>query len=524
MQFWSSTKREPFPQLNTEDTEFDTVVIGGGIFGLSTALELKEKGQKVALIEALEIGNGATSQSAGQLTSLHPFFYGKIQRKIGDKQAKTYYEMNQYGINKAEEICQKYDIDCNFRRTDSYLYTYENKKSEKLLKEFSTIKKCVESGKETKLLNQEASKNIGLPPTVSSGIISAVVMPDQALFNPYEFVTQLAEIIHSPDTPIYENSRVISISKTSPYKIKTNEGSVIANNIVLATHLPILDYSNGYSSVTKPCASYTMVLKLQDDENLPNGMYFNVDKPYRYISTVKDKDGNPYLLVHGQNHGVTEKDNKEQMALLETWAKSSFSVKEIISKWYSFDYLSADIIPYIGSATKDKKKVYIATGFNGWGLALSIAAGSLISDLIMENNEKEPWVSTFDASRWDLKNTIFQFASNQIRNAKHFVGDTMMDMMNSRKISDIENLPLDSSCISYKGRQPVAVYKDKDGVVHSISAVCTHQGCHVRFNNQEKTWDCPCHGSRYDIDGSVLHGPTCKSLKKIDISKEAKNE
>lgn len=512
---WVKNSVSNFPKFSeTASTKknYDTVVIGGGIAGVSTAHALKERGVNVALFEAKKIACGTTGNSTCKLTSLHRAPFNMVNENYGGDAIKHYVDINEYGIRTIAELAEKYQIDCEFEWKDNYTFTFENDHVQDLRNEYDLLKSNTEL--DVSLLEGDELNSLGLANSFTQKLKSAVKIANQAQFNAYAFTKGLAEAIHSDDTPVFEHTRIIDVSKSSPHTVRTENGEeIIANNVVITTHLPILDVS-GHFGVLEPSASYGVVFSLQNENELPQGMYITSESPTRSLRTVYNVDKEPCLLVVGFGHHLANKDGEEQFRELENWTRENFKVKDRVDRFFAFDYMSGDRMPYIGYLMKSTNTMFTATGFNKWGLAFGVGAGKLISDLIV--GEKNPWQGTFDSTRWNLSSTLKKTMQIQMDVGKHFVGDRLKDLTSILKPTDIEDLEPGSGCIIYKGTHPVAVHKDNNGEIHSVSAVCTHLGCHVRFNSGAKTWDCPCHGSRFSVDGDVISGPTVKRLKKMD--------
>lgn len=510
--FYKLKKRELFPSLTTHGQHFDTVVVGGGITGISTALDLRDRGVSVAVLEAREIGCCGTGRATSKVSLLQKLRYNTIN-SLGKQAVKDYIDLNQFGLNKIRENIEKYNIDCKYRTKDNYTFTWDDSYVQKIKDEYAILKEHIDDVQ--LITDYDDLQSIGLPKEVAKDLKAAVCVKNQGQMNSYAYVVELAKQIHSSNTPIFENSRVLSVSKTSPHTVKTENGSLTANNVVIATQTPILDFSAHFSYL-EPVSCYTATFRLKDDAELPTDMYISADKPARSISTVYDEDG-PCLIISGQNNTVLEKDPGDQIIALEKWARQHFPIKEKITDWYGLDFNSPDGIPFIGKMSRTTSTIFTATGFQRWGLSVGVGSGRMIANMITKNNETKQWEDTFDARRWDIVHSAKELSKFNMHVGKHLIGDAVKDMIKIVKPFDIENLAIDDSCITYKGRHPVGVYKDKDGKTHCVSAVCTHLGCHLRFNNMAKTWDCPCHGSRFEIDGAVVQGPAVDALEKHDI-------
>lgn len=360
-----------------------------------------------------------------------------------------------------------------------------------------------------------ADTNGDLPLTVP--FLGGVVAENQAHFNSYSYMVGIADALDKAGVPIYENSRVISVKKKSPHRVITADGGeIIADHVVLATHLPFMDRT-GHFTVTSPSRSYCIAATLRDPSTLIKGMYMSVTQPHtRSLRPYDDGTGEPMLIVCGNDHpaGDFPKEGAESCYTdLITWASLHFPIQEIVAKWSAFDYMPADTLPYIGYAYHGTKTIFTATGFQKWGHTNGHAAALVVTDLITDR--PNPYAKMFDARRWDVTHSILNAAAIQAHVAKHFVGDRLKH----RKGTDIEDLALGCGGICKDHGSVVAAYRDESGLVHKFSPKCTHLGCHVNWNDAEKSYDCPCHGSRFDAKtGAVLHGPASKPVTPIGLS------
>jgi glycine/D-amino acid oxidase-like deaminating enzyme/nitrite reductase/ring-hydroxylating ferredoxin subunit len=500
-----------FPKLAGKlSGKFDVAVIGAGMFGLTAALKLHEEGKKPVVLEAHRVGMGVGGYSTAKLCSLQRNVFSIIQSKLGDDVVKAYGNMSQEAIDDIERLVSKYNIDCCFKRSAHTTFAMNPEEKE-------TIDTETEGAAKAGLRANKVSDSAGdMPSTVP--FYSGVRAENQAQFNSYSYMVGIADVLAKAGVPIYEMTRAQDVSLLGPpHKITTVDGGELeADNVIVATHLPFLDRT-GHFTVAEPSRSYVIAASLTDPTKIAKEMYISVTKPHsRSIRSYDDGTGEPVLIVAGEDHPAgdfPEEGSESCYDTLEKWTREHFPVKEIVSRWSAFDYVAADKIPYIGYAHHGTNTVFTATGFMKWGHTSGHAAAGIITDLIM--GRANPYAEVFDARRWDVTHSFFDAAKIQAHVTKHFVGDRVKHMMGP----DIEDLKPGCGGICKDHGSVVAAYRDDSGHVHKFSATCTHLGCHVNWNDAEKSYDCPCHGSRFDAKtGAVLHGPATKPLPPISSS------
>jgi Rieske Fe-S protein len=338
---------------------------------------------------------------------------------------------------------------------------------------------------------------------------------NQAQFHSQKYLNGLAAYIRSKGVEIYENSLVNHVEeKDDYYWVKTPDGMVKAKQIVLATHLPI--FFNVLQMVSAPYRSYMIAVRLNSN-NYPEGLFWDTAEPYHYIRTYMDEKG-PLLLVGGADHKTgSEEESKKSFQDLEKYTRERFDVKEIVYEWSAQYYEPADGLPYIGR-TLFSHNAYVATGFSGDGLVYGTIAAMLISDMILEKENK--WIKAYDSRRFTPAASAYEFIKENAHVFKHFITDRSVD---TGQLSDVKSG--EGKIVKINGEK-LAVARDEHNELHALSPVCTHMKCFVQWNYAEKSWDCPCHGSRFNIHGEVLYGPAVKELEKkvineqVDVNKE----
>ena len=498
---WLATTREcSFPPLD-RPVEADVAVLGAGITGLTTALMLKNAGLRVAVVEAGRVGGATTGHTTAKVSTQHGLIYSRITDKFGEDGARAYAEANQVGLDTIESIIREHDIDCDWERRPAYAYTEQADTVESIESE---VKAAQKAGLPAHLVHETE-----LPWEVEA----AVRFDDQAQFHPHCYCMALAKLIDGDGSRVYEHTRAIDVTEGSPCAVETDRFDVYAPFVVLATHLPFLD-QGAFFAKCHPEREYAMAIAL--DEPLPGGMYISADSPTR--SVRQHPFGNRELLIlAGDSHKTGQGgDTEDHYDALERFARARFKVRSIEYRWSTQDQMSVDGLPYIGKLRRGSDRLYVATGFNKWGMTNGTVAGVLITDQILGRDN--PWVDLFDPHRMKPLASAKSFVKENLNVAKRFVADRIAP--EQLEIAAPEDLaPGEGRVVLGEGGGQVALSRDDDGTLHALSARCTHLGCLVKWNHAERSWDCPCHGSRFGQDGRVLEGPAVRPLD--DRSREA---
>jgi glycine/D-amino acid oxidase-like deaminating enzyme/nitrite reductase/ring-hydroxylating ferredoxin subunit len=491
--YWiESTPEADFPSL-TNDVSVDVAIIGTGMVGITAATLLKRAGKTVAAIESKQISTGVSGHTTAKVTSLHQLVYADLIEKFGKEKAGIYAESNQAAIERVAGFVEEEQIDCDFSRRSSYTFTESEE-------ELNQIEKEVEAALK---LSLPASfvRETSLPFPVAG----AVKFDNQVQFHPRKYLLHLAKSIPGNGSYVFENTRVQKVEEGNPCQIYTDRGTVKAKDVIVATNIPIVDEGLFFAK-TYPQRSYIIGARIEPSQ-APEGMYIGIGKKYYSIRTTPDKNG-LLLLVGGGGHKVGTVENTEEQYLdLEKFARSRFGVESFDYRWSTQDFVSFDKLPYIGKLTPLNQHIYVATGFSLWGMTKGTMSGMILADMIL--GIENPWAELYDATR------ATPFVSQQgikqtLDVGVHWVGDRLKGLGNS--LEDVAKG--EGKLVTVEGDK-VAAYRDEQGKIHAVSAVCPHLGCIVAWNSAEKSWDCPCHGSRFSCDGTVLHGPSVKDLESI---------
>lgn len=486
--YWTGEQTTSYPAL-VGDREADVAVVGGGIVGLTTALLLQRAGQQVILLEAERIGRGTTGHSTAKLTSLHSLHYQTLVASYGTDAAKSYAAANQAGIEQVAELVRELAIDCDFERLSAYTYTCDSKLVEKIHSEV------------------DAARAAGLPARFTTDtqlpfqVLAAIAVDDQTQFDPYRYCVGLSKAFADEGGQIYEQSRCIDVEESNRCSVHTSGGQVHAHHVVLATLLPILD-RGGYFAYTYPSRSYGIAVQLESPA--PEGMYISAESPTRSVRPFADRTR---MIVVGEDHKVGQgADTRKHYAALEEWVRRWFPVKSVTHRCSAQDYIPVDGLPYIGRLQQSSDQLLVVTGLRKWGLALGTSAAAILRDTILKQDN--PWAEMFDSTRTNHLASARTLIQENLDVAKQFVGDRVRTLR-TKAVSELA--PGEGGIVDVDGEK-LAAYRDEQGKVHAVSPVCTHLGCYVHWNSAEKSWDCPCHGSRFDCEGHLLQGPAVEDL------------
>jgi glycine/D-amino acid oxidase-like deaminating enzyme/nitrite reductase/ring-hydroxylating ferredoxin subunit len=489
--YWLESAPRPEYGALERDTACEMLVIGAGIVGLTTALLLRRAGHDVVLLEARRVGSGATGYTTAKLSSLHGLVYADLEQHFGEGVAGAYGRANQLGIERAAAFIDELEIDCDFRRKPNFTYAASERGREAIEKE------------------AEVAARLGLPASLVEGVEElpfeagpAVRFEEQAEFHPVKYLSALAQAASDAGCAIHEQSRVVAVSERAPYTARTESGAeVAAERIVVATHLPILDRGL-YFARTHPVRSYVLLAEL--DGQVPQGMYLSDESSPHSLRAVPVA-GAERLMVGGESHKAGQADTTARYEALERWARERFPVASISHRWATQDNVPADGLPFVGPLWPFTDAILTVTGLKKWGLAMGSAAAEMICDRIAGRDNE--LAAPFRPTRLHPLAAAPDLVKENANAGFHLIADRIS------KRADEKDLRPGEGAVVGAGLGQRAVYRDEDGELRALSARCTHLGCIVSFNSAERTWDCPCHGSRFGIDGAVLEGPAVRPLK-----------
>lgn len=482
-----------YPPLE-ENVDVDVAVIGGGITGLTTAQQLAETGKRVVVLEALTVGEGCTGGSTGNLYSTLAKGLAPVRRKWGDDALRDVVASRAQAIDHVEATAERFGIDCQFHRRPLYrlMATHDDNVARGLDEE------------------REAMRHAGL----EAGLVESAVLPfamddglkldGQAQFNPLHYVRGLARAINGQGIAIHEHSPVREVD----YKqgvVKTDTAEVAARHIVHATHTP--KGINMLQTGMVPSREYAVGAKLNGGA-YPEGIFWILD-PFHSLRSYRC-DGEDYLMVIGEKHKTGESElGADYYRRLRDYLSTHFDVQRFAYHWSAQQYNSADGLPYIGRL-HGKDNAYLATGFAADGLVWGALAGQIIGDLILGHDN--PWHERFDARRFTPGKSAREWAMENASVTRHFV----QDYLGTGKLKELDEVSPGEGRVATLDGEKLAIYRSEAGELSVLSAVCPHLKCLVHWNAVDATWDCPCHGSRFDIRGEVIEGPSYHPLVRRD--------
>ena len=499
-----------FPEFDalSVDLETDVCIVGAGIGGLTTAYFLAKQGKKIVVVDAGPLADGQTARTSAHLASAFDDRFVHIEKYFGSDGARLAYKSHANAIDTIERIAADEHIDCEFLRVDAFLFLGKGDKESSLDNELAAAQRC----------GFTSAAKLDEVPIASFKSGPCIRFPNQAQFHPLKYLAGLTAAVKKLGVAIYCGNRVIEVQGTDEKKAerafaKTQNGRTIrADAIVVATNTPapINDWLGIY---LKQAAYRTYVVSIPIARgSVPKALYWDTEDPYHYVR-VESEGEQDYLLVGGADHRTgRQPEQGASFAELTQWARTRFSVTgDVKYRWSGQVQEPADGLAYIGKAPTANPNVYVITGDSGMGLTHGTLAGPLLTDLI--TGKSNPLEEIYNPSRkpTGAASALEEFA---IENTKAVTGYTAY--ITPGDVKSIDDIPAGSGAILREGLHKVAVYKQMSNEVNRCSAVCTHLGCIVDWNSVESTWDCPCHGARYDPFGKVIMGPAIVDLKAIE--------
>jgi glycine/D-amino acid oxidase-like deaminating enzyme/nitrite reductase/ring-hydroxylating ferredoxin subunit len=493
---WMEDGPLPVPTMLHQDIEADICVVGAGIAGLSTAYELTRRGLQVVVLEDGLLAAGETERTTAHLSNALDDRYFQIERLHGEHRAQLAAESHTAAIDCIESIVWREKIDCDFERLDGFLFTAPEHSTDYLEREREAAHRAGLAGVEM----------VACAPLGSFDTGPALKFSRQGQFHPLKYLRALIAAIARNSGRIFTHTHVDEIHDGTPCEVHTATGRTVrADAVVMATNVPVNDRVTIH---TKQAPYRTYVIAAPVSLNaMPHALFWDTADPYHYVRLQRCQS-HDLLIVGGEDHKTGQvEDPEKRWEALARWARQRFTMGAVVHRWSGQVIEPIDYLAFIGRNPGDKH-VYIATGDSGQGMTHGTIAGILLSDLI--TGRDNPWKELYDPARKTMR-AAGEFARENLNVAAQY-----RDYATGGDIKSADDLMPGQGAVIRHGLRKVAAYKNEDGHVHECSAVCPHLGCVVHWNDAEKTWDCPCHGSRFDRFGSVLNGPAITDLKPLE--------
>ena len=486
--------------LNTtleQDFSTDICIIGAGIFGLTCAYYLTKLGFNVTVLEKSDIASKATGHTTGKITSQHGLFYDYLTNSYGQKFAKDYLDVNEEAIQNIKNIIDEENINCDFKYQNSYVYTTKKSELSLIKNEYNVVSNLG--------YNCELVTKTGLP----FNIVGALCFKNQAEFHPVKYLAGLCKCIIARNGKIYTNSTAVDIKmENSDYITYVNGHEIKSKYVIIATHYPFISFPGFY--FTKMYQSTSYLIAVDTKKTLFKGMHISAGVPTLSFRTAL-YNNKEILLIGGMDHKTGHPSSyKDTYGKLEDIAKKYYPDSNILFRWNTRDCISLDKLPYIGSFSSSMPNMFVGTGFKKWGMTLSNVAANIIVDKICGNYNKYEYL--FKSTRLKPIKNHDEFKNILVQSTNSLLLDKLKRP--NMSFDEIEN---NSGSIIEVNGEKVGIYKDENGKIYAVKPICTHLGCLLSWNDIDKTWDCPCHGSRFNFDGTNLYDPAFKNLSFYDL-------
>ncbi len=469
-----------------EDFNTDVLIIGGGLAGISTAFYLKDSNMDVCLIESNKICSGTTSLTTGKITYLQDTIYSQLESMYNFTISKKYLDSQIYASNLIKENIDKYKIDCDYKKNDSYIFVYNNEDKKKIDKEYNILNK----------MNINVSKIKTIPNIFNN--IYGIKVSNTAVFNPVKYINFLVSKLNEK-VKIYENVRALEIEKSSSkYIVRTTSNVIKAKYVIVCTHYPFFVVPGLIPFKTHIEKSHVIASKIDEIQ------YFNAISVGNEVYSIRyHKDKDSYVIFAGESYKMSNHiDYEKRQEELRLKFRKIFNLKPNY-EWSIHDITSNDLLPIIGSVNDNNPNLLIATAFNKWGMTNSVLAGKIMSDIVLKNDNE--YIDLFNPKR---KITL--------KRSENFIVDSfnISKIYLSTKLNKNKSFYNDRVKFENINGKSYGIYIDKNNKKHIVRNLCPHMKCSLIFNYMDKTWDCPCHGSRFDIDGNIIKGPSVYDIKK----------
>ena len=485
-----------FPPLR-DRLSVDIAVVGGGIVGLTAALLLKQAGRTVAVLESRRVARQVSGLTTAKITSLHGLIYTGLVRRFGDDVARLYGESNEAALRRIAEIAAARGIDCDFERKEAYTF-------------------CIEAQNRARVeAEAETAVRLGLPasfvadPPIRVPNAGAIRFSGQAQFHPYRYLVALARAVDGDGSHVFEETQVVDVREGDPCTVRTRETTVTAHDVIVATNLPFLDRA-GFFAKAYPQSHVVLAARIEP-ASAPDGMFISVEQPTRSVRTHRD-DAGVVLVATGAGYKTGQSDPQPLVDDLIGWVQRHFAVQRIERVWTNEDFHTMDGLPFVGRLTGGAKHLWTGTGFAAWGMTGGTLAAMILCDLVC--GRANPWADIYDSTRIDAGRSVGTF----MRENTNVAGKWIKGRFGQEGPSSPDALAAGEAAVLKAEGRRVAAFRDDAGTLHAVSATCTHMGCVVAWNSVARTWDCPCHGSRFELDGRVMCGPAVAPLEPVELA------
>ncbi len=500
---WMRMRVAPNAPHLDKDLRCDTVIVGSGIAGISVAYELADEGQKVVVIDRGPVAGGMTSRTTAHLAPICDDAISALINLRGEEIATLFQQSQEASVNRIEAIIKKHGIACDFRRLEAYL--------------FPALEMPRQDAKEQADKEYEAAQKVGAAVKRAKGVAlkgfenaPTLCYARQATFHPLKYLRGLVEAVIEKDGRVFANSPVIKIEEEAErVRVHTAQGAcVTAARAVLATNSPINNQAELHSKMA-PYRTYAMAFTIPRDA-LPDALYWDMADPYHYVRLQPGPGNTDYLIAGGADHKSGEADDGDvRFDAIEAWIRQLVpALGKEVHRWSGQVLDTVDYCGFIGRSP-GSQNVYVVTGDSGQGITHGALAGILLKDLILR--KASPWASVYEPSRTP-PNGIVNFVKENVTAIKNFA-----EYLMPARLPKLDELKAGEGGVIDEQGKKVAAYRDEAGKLQTVSAVCTHLGCHVHWNSTEQCWDCPCHGSHFAPDGTVLNAPAILPLEKVRL-------
>jgi len=493
---WEATADVPTYPALTADATTDVCIVGAGIAGLTTAWHLLREGRQVLVLDDGPVAGGETGRTTAHLATSVDDYYHEVERLHGADTARQVADSFRAGVDRIEQIVREEGIDCDFVRLDGWWFPSDDEGRGLLARE------------------RDAAQRLGLPgvelvddwPLAGTFPGPGLRFPQQGQFHILRYMAGLARAVERRGGRIHGGTPVVEFHDGEPAWVRTDRGHrVEAREIVVATNTPVNDRVTMHTKQA-PYRTYVVGVRVPRG-SVPVGLYWDTRDPYHYVRLMDPagEGDTDVLLVGGEDHKTGQSDGPEERAFdrLAEWAQTHFAARDVVYRWSGQVMEPVDYLAFIGPNPGDRH-VWIATGDSGNGMTHGTIAGMLLTELIVGRGS--PWAAAYDPSRRTL-GAVPEFVKENLNVAEQYT-----DWLTPGEVDDLAAVPAGEGRLVRRGAQKLAAYRAADGTLSVRSATCTHLGCIVGWNSAERTWDCPCHGSRFATDGTVINGPAVAPL------------